>query len=282
LIDAALTAVGWLDLVASVILAGGLLCGAVIVERSAAGERTLRAAVLALVLALGLGAALTALRTSEVSGVRGASLVMDLAATRWAKLWALRALGLAVLASRTRAAVLLALPWLLLRSLQGHAGAHGLVPALVDWVHLGAATIWIGGLVQVAFLPRPVPVPVARRMRSAATAMLVLLVPAGVYGAVLHVQRWHMLLGSAYGRALVVKLALAAVLISLGAVNHFRHVPAMTRGDGLAATLLSRVVAYELVVAAAVLFLSALLGVLPMPHEHVGAGHAATGGHSMP
>src|SRR5262249_42508003 len=97
LIDAALTAVGWLDLAASIILAGGLLCGAVVVERSAAGERVLRAAAPALALALGLGAVLTALRMSEVSGVRGAALVMDLAATQWGKLWALRAVGLAAL-----------------------------------------------------------------------------------------------------------------------------------------------------------------------------------------
>jgi putative copper export protein len=156
-----------------------------------------------------------------------------------------------LVAPRTRMAVLLAAPWLFLRSFQGHAGAHGIVPALIDW-HLVAAAIWIGGLVQLSLVPRPVPPPVAHRMRTVATAALAVVLPAGVYGAVLHVQRWNMPLGSPYERALLVKLTIASTLVALGAVNHFRHVPALVQGDAEAAGHLTTTVRFEVLMAAAV------------------------------
>jgi putative copper export protein len=200
--------------------------------------------------------------------VGGATLIWDLLRARWGALWALRCLGLAALASSTRLDAVLAAPWLLLRSLQGHAGAHGTVPALIDWLHLTAAAVWIGSLVQLILLPRPLPPVVAERIRIVATVALAVLLPAGVYGAVLHVQRLDTLIRSSYGLALLVKLALAAVLVALGAANHFGHVPAMRRGESAASARLVRAVRVELVVATVVLLVTALLGTLPMPHEH--------------
>ena len=270
MIDAALTGAGWIDLVTSTILVGGILYAALVGPPSERGDRALRVAAAVLAIALVAEFAVTALRMREVSDVRGFRLVVDLAATRWGTLWILRGVGLPLLVGRTRAAVAVAAPWLFLRSLAGHAGAHGTVPALVDGLHLGAAAVWLGGLVQLALLPGRVPAAVARRMRALATTALALLVPAGVYGAVLHVQHWHMLLTSPYGRVLTAKLVLAAVLVSLGAVNHYRHVPAIVGGDAAAAESLSRTVVLEVVVGAAVLLCSALLGVLPMPHMHPG------------
>ena len=204
----------------------------------------------------------------DVSGVSGAALVWDLLRARWGELWVLRCLGLAVLASSRRLDAALAAPWLLLRSFQGHAGAHGTVPALIDWLHLTAAAVWIGSLVQLALLPRPLPAAVAQRVRTLATLALAVLAPAGVYAAFLHVQRLDQLIRSPYGLALLVKLALAAVLVALGAANHFRHVPAMRRGESVASARLARAVSAELVIAAAILLVTALLGALPMPHAH--------------
>src|SRR6058998_3047390 len=103
---------------------------------------------------------------------------------------------------------------------------------------------------------------------STASASLAVLVPAGVYAAVLHVQRLDLLIRSPYGLALLVKLALAAVLVALGAASHFRHVPAMRRGEGAAPARLARAVGAELVIAAVVLLVTSLLGALPMPHDH--------------
>jgi len=265
-VTVALTFVGWLDLVAAVVLAGGLLHARLVGEPSAAGRRVLGRAAWALAIVLPLEFGLTALRMYDVSGVRGTALVWDLLRARWGELWALRCLGLAVLASSTRFAAALAAPWLLLRSFQGHAGAHGTVPALIDWLHLTAAAVWIGSLVQLALLPRPLPAVVAERVRTLATLALAVLVPAGAYAAVLHVQRLDMLIRSPYGLALLVKLALATALVALGAANHFRHVPAMRRGEGAAPARLARAVGVELVIAAAVLLVTSLLGALPMPH----------------
>ena len=269
MMDAALAVVGWLDLGASVVLAGGLVFGALVGKSDA---RIGRAAVGALVLALGLEFVFTAVRMKDVSGISGARLVIELLGTRWGWLWSLRLAVLPLLASRSRVGVLVTAPWLLLRSLQGHAGAHGTIPALVDCVHLVAAAVWIGGLLELARLPGSVPAAVARRFRVLATTSLALLVPAGIYGAVLHVQRWSMLLGSPYGRVLVVKLGLAAVLIALGALNHFRYVPAVVSRDVGASGRFARTVRLEVLLAAAVLLCSATLGVLAMPHVHVHAG----------
>lgn len=269
-LDAALTVAGWLDLVGSVVLVGGLLYGALVAPPSRQGARSLRTAIMLVVIGLALQFGFTALRMEDVSDVRGLRLVVDLVETRWGTLWMLRAFGLAVLASRARMVAVAAPPWLLLRSLQGHPGAHGVVPALVDWLHLAAAAAWIGGLVQLALAGPVVPVAVAQRVRTIATAAVAVVLPAGVYGALLHVHSWRMLFSTPYGRTLMVKLALVPVLLALGAANHFRHVPAVARDEAAASADLARNVRAEIVLAAAVLLCSALLGVLPMPHVHPG------------
>src|SRR5207249_2893064 len=221
--------------VAAIVLAGGLLHARLVGEPSPAGRRALGRAALALAIVLPLEFGLTALRMYEVSGVSGAALVWDLLWARWGELWVLRCLGLAVLASSTRLDAALAAPWLLLRSFQGHAGAHGTVPALIDWLHLTAAAVWIGSLVQLALLPRPLAAAVAQRVRTLATLALAVLVPAGVYAAFLHVQRLDLLIRSPYGLALLVKLALAVVLVALLSTSTSAHaLPAFARRFNLA------------------------------------------------
>ncbi len=272
--NALLTALGWVDLAATVTLSGGLAYASFVAPPSDTGLRALRRAAAILGAVLVAEFVVTAFRMRELSELRGAALLANLLATRWGHLWVLRSLGLAALAAgavasepRWRALAGLAVLWLLARSLQGHAGAHGTAPALIDWVHLVAATVWLGGLVQLALSASSVPADVAWRMRRLATAALAFLLPAGVYGAFLHVPNLDRLVDSPYGRTLLAKLALATVLVGLGAANHFRHVPEIARGDVNAPRRLRRTVRGELLVGAAVLLLSALLGVLPMPHE---------------
>ena len=112
------------------------------------------------------------------------------------------------------------------------------------------------------------PVAIAARVRVLATVALALLVPAGAYAAFLHVPHLHLFTESPYGKTLIAKLVLAAVLMALGAVNHFGHVPAMRRREPEAETSLIRAVRFEVLVGTLVLALTALLGVLPMPHSH--------------
>lgn len=270
--NAAVTVVSWFDLLATTVVAGGLVWAAAVAVSDESGLRVLRLAVTVLALALLAQFVLTALRMRDVSGIGGADLVIDLLQTRWGMLWIARVAGLLLVAmallrqwgsagARATAAVV----WLLPRSFQGHAGAHGNVQALIDWLHLAAASVWIGGLVQIAVVA-DLDVGAAWRFRRLVTGALLVLLPAGVYGALLHVPSVERLFGSPYGRALIAKIAAASALLALGAANHFRHVPALG-SDGAAAARLRRNVRAEVVIGAVVLALSALLGVLPMPHE---------------
>ena len=270
--NASLAVLGWTDLAATIVLAGGLFFAALIVAPSESGRRWRWRAVAALAVVLPAEFCVTALRMYEASGLHGRVLVLDLLRTRWGLLWMGRSAGVALLAAGgslpAGPLAALAAAWLVLRSFQGHAGAHGTLPALVDWLHLLAAAAWLGGLVQLALLPRPVPVAIAARVRVLATVALALLVPAGAYAAFLHVPHLHLFTESPYGKTLIAKLVLAAVLMALGAVNHFGHVPAMRRREPEAETSLVRAVRFEVLVGTLVLALTALLGVLPMPHGH--------------
>ena len=209
-------------------------------------------------------------RMAAVSSTAGLAFIAEIFGTQWCRLWVARCAGLAVLLRLPvggRPSAVLAAFWLSLRSAQGHPGAHGLFPAAIDWVHLLAAVSWIGSLFQLAMIRGPTPPRIAARVRRLATISVAALVPAGLYGAVLHIPSLDRLVNSPYGRTLLVKLSLAAVLLALGAANHFRYVPVLLRhGDSAANQRLRRVVRWEVVIAALVILMSALLGVLPMPH----------------
>src|SRR5262249_48289691 len=206
-------------------------------------------------------------RSRAVAELGPTAVLAELPATRWGRLWIVRMLGLGVMAVALRVPrpswsllAPLGAVWLLPRSFQGHAGAHGPLPATVDWVHLMAGSAWLGGLLQLELAGNDPTPHVARRLRTLATGALALLIPAGIYAAFLHVPSLDRLLDTPYGRTLLAKLA-------LGAVNHFRHVPALVGGRTEAGRNLRRTVRIEVVLGAVVLLLSALLGVLPMPHE---------------
>jgi len=191
---------------------------------------------------------------------------------RWTSLWIARVGGLTILAvalTRPRAATwpaaLLAAAWLLLRSFQGHAGAHEVAAAVADWVHLAAASVWIGGLAQLAAAEHRSS-SMIWRLRALATGAVLTLVASGVYSALFHVQSLHALAASAYGRALVAKVAIALPLFALGTANHFRLAPQAIEGVENAERRLVRAVRMELVLGIVVLAMSALLGALPMPH----------------
>jgi copper transport protein len=264
-------AIGWMDLAATTVLVGGSVYASLVEVPGASGRRCLRAAASLLAAALVLEIASNSLRMHRVSGIGGAKLFADVLGMKWTRWWALRAAALAALAlglgaARPRWSVLAGIGTasLLARSLQGHAGAHGLIPVLADWAHLSAATVWVGGLVQLAVLPT-VPAAVAVRASRAFTLALFPLIACGVYGAVLHVEALGQLLATPYGRVLLGKTTLAAWAIALGAVNHYRRVPSLARGEADGSQLV-RAVRTEVVVLAVVLSLSVLLGNLPMPH----------------
>lgn len=265
-----LAAIGWLDLACTIVLAGGYISAALIAPPSRGGRRVIRCAGGLLAATLCGELAINAVRMAAISSSDGLAFVGEMFGMQWSRLWVARCAGLALLLMLRVGAgpsAVLAAFWLSLRSFQGHAGAHGTVPAIIDSIHLLAVVSWLGSLIQFAMIRGAAPPVSADRVRRLATISVAALVPAGVYGAFLHIPSVDRLLNSPYGRTLLVKLILAAGLLFLGAANHFRYVPALLqRRDPAAGPRLSRVVRWEIVIAALVVLMSALLGVLPMPH----------------
>jgi copper transport protein len=158
---------------------------------------------------------------------------------------------------------------LLVHALAGHAAAPGplrLANLASQWAHLLAVAVWIGGLVWllagIASFPRAETGRLAVRFSRLATWSLLIVGLSGLERAAQELGGWGHLLTTSFGRALDVKLGLFAVLAALGAVNHFRVVPALAAGNGRPARL-GRTVRGELVLAGGVLLAAALLSELP-------------------
>ena len=152
-------------------------------------------------------------------------------------------------------------------SLSGHSAAdtgYGWLPELADWVHLCAASLWIGGLVHFASCAW-IATPALRRtlflaFSRMATVLIALLVAAGVYLRVLRLPQVEDRWSESYGRVLLVKLTLVAIALAWGAVHHFLVRPALERGASDALLLrLPRSLVGESAVGMAVLLAAAVL-----------------------
>ena len=134
---------------------------------------------------------------------------------------------------------LLGVALLLTLGLSGHAAAGDLVPVALttDLVHVGAAGLWLGGLVVVlaALLPRARPDElrlVVPRFSSIAFAAVAALVVTGVVQSWRQVGSLEALTDTTYGTLLLAKLALFVVMVGFGYLGR-RWVQ---RGYGAAST----------------------------------------------
>jgi copper transport protein len=126
-------------------------------------------------------------------------------------------------------------------SLSGHSAADvgsSWKSELADWVHLSAACIWIGGLVQLAVVVLPLAPDLRRaaflRFSSLATVLVALLIAAGTYLSILRLPHVHDLWTTGYGHVLLVKLGLVALALTWGGLHRLIAVPEVARGgDGL-------------------------------------------------
>ena len=265
---AVLTILGWLDLLGTAILAGGVSYAALVAPLSDSGRRVVNGGALLVAIILLGELAATGVRLNALAAADGSPLLWKLLATHWGVLWIVRCVGLAAIVAApvgSPAQLVVGALWLLARSLQAHAGAHGTLAAMIDWVHLSAACAWMGGLLQFVLSGVPNSVNIAERLRRVVTLSVLALVPAGVYGAFVHVPTFADLVSTAYGQVLLAKVAIAIALFALGARNHFVHVPALQRGHVTALGRLGNAVRLEIAGGALILLLSALLGALPMP-----------------
>jgi copper transport protein len=151
-------------------------------------------------------------------------------------------------------------------SLSGHSAADAgssWLSALADWIHLSAATLWVGGLVQLVAVVWPAAPELRRtaflRFSQVAGILVACLVVAGVYLSILRLPRLADLWTESYGHVLLVKLGLVCVALTWGAVHHFVARPALERGEGLVLARLPRSLAGESTVAMAVLLAAAVL-----------------------
>ncbi|MFQ3630121.1 copper resistance CopC/CopD family protein [Roseiflexus sp.] len=119
---------------------------------------------------------------------------------------------------------------LLTFSIGGHAAATAqpLVSVALDWMHLAAATNWAGGLTAlvVALIRRNDDTPDLHLVKHAlmrfswlALASVAVLTISGVFAALSYLRDVSDLWVTDYGRTLLIKTALFALLISLGAYH---------------------------------------------------------------
>ncbi len=151
-------------------------------------------------------------------------------------------------------------------SLSGHSAADAGASwksELADWVHLSAACLWIGGLVQLAVVVLPLAPELRRRaflrFSSFATVLIALLLAAGIYLSVLRLPHVHDLWTAGYGHVLLVKLALVALALAWGGFHRVFVVPRVARGSEGLLSRISRSVLGESLAGMAVLLAAAVL-----------------------
>jgi copper transport protein len=142
-----------------------------------------------------------------------------------------------------------------------HAGAQAPVAAnlLIQWAHIVASGVWIGGLLVLILAVRgqasDVKGRAVRRFSTTAGVAIVLVALTGTFRAVIELGSIGQLFGSSFGVLVLVKVALFVMLAGLGAINRFGNVPrssTVLRG-------LRRVGSTEVVIGAAVVLVAAAL-----------------------
>jgi copper transport protein len=142
-----------------------------------------------------------------------------------------------------------------------HAGAQAPVVAnlLIQWVHIVASAVWIGGLLMLILAVRGEPSELkgaaVRRFSTTAGIAIVLVALTGTFRAVIEIGSIGQLFGTSFGVLVLVKVALFLVLAGLGAINRFGNVPKAN----VALRGLRKVGSTEVVIGAAVVLVAAAL-----------------------
>ncbi len=141
-------------------------------------------------------------------------------------------------------------------SLSGHAADWGdmTMPVLIDWIHLVAVSIWIGGLFTFGLISQRFAAPPgteeeARGLaaigrpfsRMAAYCVFTLLV-AGLFNAWLQVGSLQPLVTTSYGLTLLAKLFLVGLVLALAAVNRYYFLPLLRDPTGARSRLLVKAI----------------------------------------
>jgi putative copper resistance protein D len=136
--------------------------------------------------------------------------------------------------------------------------------------HLAAIAVWIGILTPLQQLADVSTAKEAAnlgdRFGRIATVFVPLLILAGLVMSYVLVGSVASLVGTGYGQALIVKVAVVAVLLGLAALNKLRFVPKLMNADVQAAQHLSRSISFEWVAVVMILLITAVFtSVLTLP-----------------
>jgi copper resistance protein D len=166
----------------------------------------------------------------------------------------------------------------------GHAGstpgASGNWHLTADIFHLFAAAAWIGGLVSLVILLSE-----ARHDQSLSGASLardatqlfstvgiasvIVVFATGVINAWILVGSWHGLIATGYGRLLMLKMALFAVMLSIAAVNRFWLTPQLGSPPESELAVLRQLTRNSMTEIALALLIFAIVGMLGTLHPAI-------------
>jgi putative copper resistance protein D len=224
--------------------------------------------------------------------LRDDTIVLVLGKTAFGRLWLLRVVLAVVLAallwssariardpiprSLWYAALAIAGAYIVSLAWAGHAAAgaeaeHG-VQLTSDAVHLLAAGAWLGALPALVALLRggaghDVAAEAAQRFSTLGVASVTALFATGFVNAIYLVGDIPGLVGTDYGRLLLVKLALFAAMLTLAAVNRFVLTPRLAARKG-AASSLRRNAIFETAAGAGIVAIVGVLGItIPAAHQ---------------
>jgi copper transport protein len=203
----------------------------------------------------------------------GIGLVTRLEQRRWG-LWSLVGLSILLLFSI---------------SLSSHSAAlkeNTEVAIALDWLHLIASSVWVGGLLQLlsVFIPALRLIPeqtrytliaqVVPRFSNLALLSVILLVLTGLYSAFRQVASLELLFITPYGRAILIKHVLLIFTVGVALVHRLDSVPRLSRmaewisqaNADQAQKLLRRfrgMISVEVLLVLAVLFFAGVLTLVP-------------------
>jgi copper transport protein len=156
----------------------------------------------------------------------------------------------------------------------GHAAQtspRGLSLAL-DWIHLVAGSVWVGGLIGLLVVGVALPAAVRRaglavvvpRFSNVALVSVLLLLGSGIWATVNHMPTVGAMWQTSYGKTILIKITLVVGALALASVN-LLWTRSRLASDGSATLRLRQLVSGEVILVGAAVLGGALLSSFPPP-----------------